>query len=413
MQPRPAVNRAILLVMLHCLDLCLHEEDLCLVLSTTDAVTSRYTNTRAYIQCTNYDEAGTGTPVKCSAGNIKQCAEIGTVGCTLHYRDVNVTTALKIGKTLRLCNTAWVEFIAFDRVAYVKGSALAAYTGPGSVNTTIIHETEAYALMQVLRAVDRNVTVDWAVSQAAVTGCIKDMSLTTPGGYTVRFFWICPSRELGEGFAALRGNVQTLTLEVTDGPQDSLLRHPTLDEHLVTALLGLLWLNGLTLTVGCGYLLPQLGSLANMAFLYVQHYCLRGQLPAQLLKTWSIATVIDITGELGYYDTAGSEPCGLSASLPARNSCGLGGCNPERLFTLDNNRVTGDLPEDLLAWGGTISLAGNQFSGTVPGAAGIITALSVDLFFNQPEVSAAALLLLLLWRFALLPTSYKRTASTE
>jgi hypothetical protein len=270
-----------MLVMLHCLDCGMQEDDLSLVMNTTDAVTSRCTNTRAYFQCTKYDAAGAATTVNCSAGNIKQCAQNGTMGCTLHYTDINVTSVLKAGKTVWLCNAAWKEFVAFNKVAYIKDSALAVYTGPGggSNNTITIPETEAYALVQVLRAVDSNVTVDWAISKTiVVSGCNKAMAmLRTASGYTVSISWRCSSG-LFAGAApnqVLQENVIGLSMTVEHGPQDPLRRYPALDDHLVTALMSLPRLADLELTVGLGSLLPQLGALEDMSLFDVRHYCVR------------------------------------------------------------------------------------------------------------------------------------------
>jgi hypothetical protein len=57
--------------------------------------------------------------------------------------------------------------------------------------------------------------------------------------------------------------------------------HPNLDKRLVTALLDLP-LNWLYITVYGGQLYPQLGAL-DLTYLSVNHYCMTGTLPANLL----------------------------------------------------------------------------------------------------------------------------------
>jgi hypothetical protein len=335
-----------------------------------------------------YDSAGTATPVKCSAGNIKLCAENGTVGCTLHYRDANVTSKLTPGKTARLCNTAWKEFVAFDKVAYVKGSAMAPYTGPGGINSTKIPETEAYALVQVLKAVDRSVTVNWAISQDLFTGYKTARVLTTPGLYDVMVHWsrasvLIPPSEV----PVLQGNVGALKLSVTNGPlgqADPLQRHPALDEHLVAALLQLPWLSTLELTVGRGSIPPQLRALSAMYVFSIKHYCLRGQLPTDLFKSWHAASVIQIAGERGFSDASGNEPCGLSGTLPSHRQ----GTNPGLVLNLGSNRLSGELPGDLLAWGYSIDLSNNQFSGIIRAPGDVINTHHLDLSDNLLEVRA-------------------------
>jgi hypothetical protein len=324
-----------------------------LVLKTTDAVTTRHTNTRAYFQCTEYDAAGTATLVMCSAGN-KLCAKNGTVGCALHYRDVNVTSTLRPGQTVRLCNTVWTEFVAFDRVAFVQGSALAPYAGPDGVhNAMLIAETEAYALVQVLRTVDPTITTEWAIAHAAVIGCYTDTSLETNGD-TLRFSWLC-CNGLDTHHSVIQ-HVDSLRFEVTDGPEDALQRRLAMDENLVAALMNLPLLRFLK-AVGRGSLLPQLGSLAAMRGIYIEHFCLQGQLPPQLLTAWSSADRIAIVGQSGYVDSENSEPCGVIGTLPARRSCGQEECNPGLQLILNFNRISGNLSTDLLEWGTHISLA--------------------------------------------------------
>jgi hypothetical protein len=362
----------------------LQEEDLKLMLTTTDAITTRYTTARAYFQCTQYDAAGTAAPVKCSTGNVKQCAQNGTVGCTLHYRDINVTSTLRPGKTVRLCNKLWKEFVGFDRVAYIKGSALALAAGSGNVGvyTSNVPETEAYALVQVLRAVDPSVTVDWAISTSAVTGCNLDKSLTTPSGCTVSLLWSCLVRVPAQK-QWLQRNYQQLRMTIWHDYQDRFECFPELNDHLVTALMSLPRLADLELTVRGGSLLPQLGSLKDMVHFNLHHYCLRGSLPAHLLKSWHAASSISITGGPEYMDAAGSAPCGLSGTLPSR----WPGSNPNMTINLSNNQLSGELPEDLLDWGSSIRLHGNHLSGKVPGPGDVINADHIDLSDNLLEVS--------------------------
>jgi hypothetical protein len=125
----------------------LQEEDLQLVLNTTTAATTKYTKAMANFQCSRFDTQGTESRITCTVSNTSACAQPGVVGCTLHYQDINVTSRLSIGKTARLCNTAWASYVAFDKVAYIRGSLLAPYTGLGGINGSSIPEMEAMALV--------------------------------------------------------------------------------------------------------------------------------------------------------------------------------------------------------------------------------------------------------------------------
>jgi hypothetical protein len=51
-------------------------------------------------------------------------APSGVVGCALIDRDVNVTSALRVGGKVKVCNNEWTSFAAFNKVAVLSGSPL-------------------------------------------------------------------------------------------------------------------------------------------------------------------------------------------------------------------------------------------------------------------------------------------------
>jgi hypothetical protein len=266
---------------------CFQGEDLQLVLNTTTAATTKYTQAMPYFHCAKFDSEGTESRVTCVISNTSACAQPGVVGCTLHYKDINVTSSLKVNKNARLCNTAWASYAAFYKVAYINGSILAPYTGLGGVNGSSIPETEAMALLQLLKAVDADVTSSWAVLNQAAFGHDHSETLKTPEGFDVRFCWRSNYDNTWLNMSEVdRLHVIFVSVSVTNGPTQPMLAfnwHPTLNNHMVTALLNLPELMGLHLTVSEGVLLPQLGSLTKMTELIVNHFCLRGRFPASLL----------------------------------------------------------------------------------------------------------------------------------
>ncbi|WIA23159.1 hypothetical protein OEZ85_001490 [Tetradesmus obliquus] len=100
------------------------------------------------------DKANLRTDVRCTMANYAACAQPGVVGCSLTYQDVNVTSALKAGQQVRVCNQGWSSFAEFDRVAFINGSILA---------QAPMQEAQAMGLLQVLRAVDSTITASWAL----------------------------------------------------------------------------------------------------------------------------------------------------------------------------------------------------------------------------------------------------------
>jgi hypothetical protein len=310
------------------------------------------------------------------------------VGCTLHYQDINVTSTLKVNKTARLCNSAWVSYVAFDKVACINGSVLAPYTGLSGVRGRSIPETEAMALVELLKAVDPDVNSSWAVSKKAVFGFdhYSSQPLTTARNFIVLFWWSALSDEHPSKFKPL--HVTDISLDVTDGPTQPLSRHPTLNEHMVAALMNFPKLRTLYITVGGGELLPQLGSLAELLSIHITHFCLRGRFPVSLLVSWKYLETLAVSRESRFKDPADGAPCGISGTLPTHlpsSSCGI--------IDLCNNQLTGRLPLNLLTWGerqGTmIRLNNNQLTGPLPACHpdDTITTWELSIANNNLEVS--------------------------
>jgi hypothetical protein len=252
------------------------EEDLKLVLNTTNAATANLINTPAYFQCTGYDAAGNARTIRCTARNASACVPTstsGVVGCTLHYKDINVTTHLKPGKVARLCNKAWEDYAVFDKVAYVNGSVLAQHLSTTDYSGIVIPEAEAHALTQVLQAVDPRFNMTWALNEGALTHWVQNIRAQTSAGFGLALEWHCPAPALV--LADVRCNVQYLSVRVTPSPKEPQPHHhmPALTPQLTAALANLPQLNELILTtVGNGSLLPQLGSLTSLKLIEIKHY---------------------------------------------------------------------------------------------------------------------------------------------
>jgi hypothetical protein len=64
--------------------------------------TRAFTTNRPHLTCTFYDSAGQPGNVTCRAGATDICARPGTVGCTLHFKDVKVAKRLPNGEGVQL-----------------------------------------------------------------------------------------------------------------------------------------------------------------------------------------------------------------------------------------------------------------------------------------------------------------------
>jgi hypothetical protein len=72
--------------------------ELATILKVVGSITQPYTPVKPYFDCTFYDKDAKESRVTCYADATEPCAQNGTVGCTLHYKDVNVTESLPAGK---------------------------------------------------------------------------------------------------------------------------------------------------------------------------------------------------------------------------------------------------------------------------------------------------------------------------
>jgi hypothetical protein len=359
------------------------------VLNTTNNVTANYTHTTTFFTCTRYVENGSATSINCTIGSTYACTQSGVVGCTLHYQDVNVTSALRTNKTARLCKGDWASYASFDKVAYVEGSILAPFTGPGEVNGPSITEIEAVALVQVLKAVDANISIHWA--KEYVIGCVRPhigatKILLTPVGTDVKSSW--SSSLIGPPSCV---NVVTLSFEVSHTTVALGPNQPTFNEHLAAALISLRELQSLSLSVGTGELLPQLGSLSSMATFDVRHFCLRGHLPSNLLSSWGGIRTFMVTGTDGAVDLNNNQPCGVRGALQSYR----GNYSYLQVLELSNNLFTGTLPMDLMTMGVFVALHSNRLSGTLPPLGHTTTVLFLDLSNNLLKVCAVQYMLCL------------------
>jgi hypothetical protein len=278
------------------------------------------------------------------------------VGCTLHYRDINVTSALRPNKTARLCNPAWTSYVAFDKVACVRGSVSASFTGSSDSN---IPETESMALVQMLKAVNAKVTMKWAKTFVTRSGhglYHSTTGLATPSGVELDLYWGCTQ------CLASSLHVTFLKVAVSGSSEKPMSSHLTLNEHLVTALMNLTELEELMLTVGSGELMPQLGSLQSLQSLNIQHFCLRGHLPQQLLSDWHSIRFITVNGTRDFNGGDSNVPCGITGTLPTFRW----GYKEDFGFDLSTNLLSGTLPVDLLAMGSRIYLKNNRLIGPIP-----------------------------------------------
>jgi hypothetical protein len=305
----------------------------------------------------------------------------GIFGCSLLYNDLNVTSSLAPGKQMRLCNDQWRSFQAFDRVAVVKGSKLASTSKVG------LEESQAMGLLQLVMMVDNSITVDQAINMG-LPRCSNQYTITST---KKKFGWFVGCRSTGNTLSIVT-SVRLLFGDETSqwffpashGPglpssiEEGIASLPALDDELVAALRSLPDLTTLVLHVGGGSLLPQLGSLYKLKQLSIESYCLRGQVPKNLVANMSRLALLSVTPfklAVRATDPSGGL-CGLSGALPSLNLQGsLVGDWAESLSTfnsaldMSNNQLTGQLPAHLLAFAHNIHLGNNRFSGTIPGMA--------------------------------------------
>jgi hypothetical protein len=308
----------------------------------------------------------------------------GVVGCKIVYKDVNVTSVLAAGEPVRVCNADWASFAAFDKVAVINGSVLASHQAE-------VAETQMMGIVQLLRTVDATITLSWfANSIKEYVGCTAhfdppQIEIKTPQGITVRLLRRCSGGEP----PAFRWNISYVKLDVLNPPvsvTDALQVFPVLDLELVAALHSLPGLKILAMCVSSGTLLPQLGALTSLVTIQLSHYCLRGPLPARLLKDMTnlrSLTITPVTAAAGATDPAGGL-CGHSGTLPDVSALGLKLDNLE----LSYNQLTGQLPLSLLSLAGEVALQHNRFSGSIPGSSQLMPRLhTVDLSNNNLEVT--------------------------
>jgi hypothetical protein len=283
------------------------------------------------------------------------------VGCKLTYKDVNVTMSMPSGLALRVCNSDWLSFAAFDRVAVIKGIALP--LGPGEN----MPELQAMALLQLLWRVDPSITLEWAGYTAGLAyTCQTDSAalgkqLVTPNGTRIMLKYWC-----GEDAHWRPTDVLGLQLRVLpDGVSNALQVLPALDLELVAALRNLKSLTTLVMDVGSGTLLPQLASLASLEVMELYHYCLQGPLTENLFTGMPKLRRLVVT----------PASAARQANDPNGGVCGINGRLPNKVLppsdtstelVLSYNQLTGQLPLRLLDVANVIELQGNKISGSIP-----------------------------------------------
>lgn len=172
------------------------------------------------------------------------------------YQDVNVTAAVPAGKAVRVCNSDWTLFAAFDSVAVINGSALAG---------TYYPEAQVMGLGQLLRRLDARVTPTWFAKTVRVQPC-KNISgpppdpVITPNGKVVHVRYDCWSLNLHENMYSITERKMEV-LNVPSSINAALRVLPALDQELVAALRSFPNLQKLVLSVGSGTLVPQLAAL--------------------------------------------------------------------------------------------------------------------------------------------------------
>jgi hypothetical protein len=287
----------------------------------------------------------------------------GVVGCALLYKDINITSHLQPGKRVRVCNDAWRSFAVFDKVAVMRGSALA---------SSLVRESDAVGLLQVLKQVDSLVTPKWLLDNLQCSDSKK--RLVTPSGTSI--IWQTGCCDGAVNCTEAVKTIKTLTLEfdaaslgLAGNVAEAIRILPALDEELVAGLRSLPDLRDLHLMVGSGTLLPQLASLSNLETLHIKYYCLRGTIPSTLvagLPRLAQFGVLNVERAVGATDPAGGL-CGLSGTLPNMRLLDKTSTGKYSYLDLSFNQLTGQLPAGLLALAQDINLSHNRFSGSIPG----------------------------------------------
>ncbi|WIA36815.1 hypothetical protein OEZ86_008070 [Tetradesmus obliquus] len=323
-------------------------------LSTVQSVTQQMLSTpqqllaggamEPYFMCTYFDDVGKVTPVKCDKALLESnhaiCTRSGTVACSLFYSDVNVTQPAP-GSIIRLCNSDWSSTSVFNKVAYEVGS--------GTYRR--IPETQEVALRKVLQVIDPALTDKEAssfITCAAVerdTNWVLRRTHNTSNGVQFSLGIVCRNDTKG-------GDVTGLVFRVLRGHHGVTPRmHPNLNQQLVLALLDLPALGLLFMNVYGGQVAPQLGALNLYAF-SVEHFCMDGKLPPNLLYGWPELVQLIITRQgdaLDYTD-------------PIIGMCGISGIIPQEWKNVSRTDIAAELPHFL----SHIDLSGNLLSGSLP-----------------------------------------------
>jgi hypothetical protein len=192
---------------------------------------------------------------------------------------VNVTTALNVGRQVRVCNDGWSSFAEFDKVAFIHGSVLA---------KADMEESQAMGLLQVLRAADSSTTADWALQYLKRTLPRPGITIQMHNNQTLR----CTSWHVGCSSQQTVVSVDTLVCREPDSAApltiaDGIRLLPSMDKELVAALLSLTELTSFDIDIGGGKLFPELANFQNITDVLIIHYCLQGPLPTNLI-TWTV-----------------------------------------------------------------------------------------------------------------------------
>jgi hypothetical protein len=307
----------------------------------------------------------------------------GVVGCALTYQDFNVTSVLKVGGRIRVCNGAWSSFAKFDKVAYVNGRILA---------KADVEEPQAMGLLQILRTVDNSINASWALSYLKSDTLNVDNIIQLPNRNKLK--WGVSYSTSTSSNIHNEINVDGLTFQEPDSVEavtviDGIRLLPLMNNELLAELLSLPELAWLGLDIGSGSLFPQLAALKNLKWLIVRHYCLRGPLPMNLVANLPDMMWLQVVPKdqvVGASDHAGGL-CGLNGTVTHLT-------RPEMYWPLSrldlyNNQITGQLPPHLLSLATFVDFSNNKISGSIPGvrASMRLVAKRVKLSGNKLEVS--------------------------
>jgi hypothetical protein len=297
----------------------------------------------------------------------------GVVGCALTYQDINVTSALKVGRQVRVCNGDWSSFAEFEKVAFINGSILA---------KADMEEPQAMGLLQALRSVDSTITADWALPYSKCSTSFTGIPIRTTNNKKMQWRSNCNSTSSSgrrvvnvDGFS-LQEVKTAFALTVTEG----LWLLPSMNTELLAALFSLRHLVFLQLDVGSGALSPQLAVLTNPHYIGIRYYCLRGPFPTNLVSSLYDLHTIQV----------GPKEHVVRASDPASGLCGLNGTATHLIHSdtypslsylnLCNNQITIQLPPHLLSLANFVNMTNNKNMPIDAGAPRVeCTRLGVDL----------------------------------